>query len=94
VDSGKYEVALAIEADDQPGVLARLTEAITRLESNIRHLDAKTHELGRATIEVVVEVRNRRHLEKLRREVAGLAGILSVRRRIAASDGPIAADAH
>ena len=30
-DGARYEVALAIEADDQPGVLARLTEAITRL---------------------------------------------------------------
>ena len=93
-DEGRYEVALAIEADDQPGVLARLTEAITRLDSNIRHLDAQTHELGRATIEVVIEVRNRRHLEKLQRELSGLAGIASVRRRIAASQGPAAADAH
>ncbi|HUP25904.1 MAG TPA: bifunctional (p)ppGpp synthetase/guanosine-3',5'-bis(diphosphate) 3'-pyrophosphohydrolase [Thermoanaerobaculia bacterium] len=92
-DSGRYEVALAIEADDQPGVLARLTEAITRLDSNIRHLDAQTHELGRATIQVVVEVRNRRHLEKLRRELGRLSGIVSVRRRIAAGEGPVAADA-
>jgi GTP diphosphokinase / guanosine-3',5'-bis(diphosphate) 3'-diphosphatase len=83
-EEGLYEVTLMIEATDQPGVLARLTEAIAKLDSNIRHISAQTRDTGKATIEVVVEVRNRRHLERLRREVAGLRGIASVHRRMAA----------
>jgi GTP pyrophosphokinase len=83
-EEGVYEVTLMIEATDQPGVLARLTETIAKLDSNIRHISAQTQDTGKATIEVVVEVRNRRHLERLRREVAALKGIASVHRRMAA----------
>jgi GTP pyrophosphokinase len=83
-EEGLYEVTLLIEATDQRGVLARLTEAIAKLDSNIRHISAETRDSPRATIEVVVEVRNRRHLERLRREVGRLKGIASVTRRMAA----------
>jgi (p)ppGpp synthase/HD superfamily hydrolase len=84
-----YRVALAIECEDRPGMLAQLTEVIARLESNIRHIQAETGEAGtgRAVIDMVVEVRNRKHLEKLQREIASLAGILQVDRRMGTARG-------
>ncbi len=63
-------------------MLARLTEVIARLDGNIRHIEAATPEPGRGQIDVVVEVRNRRHLEKLRQALRGVAGVLEVDRQM------------
>jgi GTP pyrophosphokinase len=82
-----YEISLGIEAEDSPGMLARLTEVIAKQDSNIRHIEAQTGETGRARIQVVVEVRNRKHLEKLCREIESLSGISQVDRRMGSSRG-------
>jgi GTP pyrophosphokinase len=78
-----YPVVLSIETEDEPGMLARLTEAIARHHSNIRHIEAETEESGRGLIEVMVEVRDRRHLEKLHESLQALPGVLNVDRRMA-----------
>jgi len=39
-----YLTGLMIETTDQPGMLARLTEAITKVGSNITQIEADTHE--------------------------------------------------
>jgi len=80
-----YQVGLAIETEDQPGMLARLTEAIAKLESNIRQFEAQTVETGHGRIEVVIEVRNRKHLEKLRQAIRAIPGVLQVERRMGSS---------
>ena len=77
-----YQVSLLIEVEDQQGMLARLTEAITRAGSNITSIEADTHsETGRGTISVVCQLRDRKHLDKLLREVRGISGVLRVDRR-------------
>src|SRR4029453_12801742 len=65
-DGGVYQVTLWIETEDRPGMIAKLTEAIAKLESNIRQFEAQTGETGRGLIEINIEVRDRRHLEKVR----------------------------
>jgi guanosine-3',5'-bis(diphosphate) 3'-pyrophosphohydrolase len=77
-----YQVSLMIEVEDQQGMLARLTEAITRAGSNITAIEADTQrETGRGTISVVCQLRDRKHLDKLLREVRGISGVLRVGRR-------------
>jgi GTP diphosphokinase / guanosine-3',5'-bis(diphosphate) 3'-diphosphatase len=77
-----YQVSLLIEVEDQQGMLARLTEAITRAGSNITAIEADTHsETGRGTISVVCQLRDRKQLDKLLREVRSIAGVLRVDRR-------------
>jgi guanosine-3',5'-bis(diphosphate) 3'-pyrophosphohydrolase len=77
-----YQVSLLIEVEDQQGMLARLTEAITRAGSNITAIEADTHsETGRGTISVVCQLRDRKHLDKLLREVRSISGVLRVDRR-------------
>ena len=63
-------------------MLARLTEAITRAGSNITQIEADTHETGRASIGVVCQLRDRKHLDKLLREVRAISGVLPVDRRM------------
>jgi GTP pyrophosphokinase len=76
-----YQVSLIIETADQPGMLARLTEAITKVGSNITQFEAETHETGRASIGVVCQLKDRKQLDKLLREVRGISGVLRVDRR-------------
>ena len=78
-----YPVILLIETEDQPGVLARLTEVMAKLDCNIRQIEAQTTlETGRALIEVVMEVRNRKQMEKLQRGIQAVPGVLEVNRRL------------
>ena len=85
-DSGSYEVTLVIEATDAPGLLAKLTEIVAKLDSNIRHIEAETYETGKATISMRVHVRNRRHLERIQRALGEVGGIYEVRRHMSTGD--------
>jgi GTP pyrophosphokinase len=81
-----YPVVLKIETEDRPGMLARLTEVIARYDSNIKQIEAETG-VGRGSIEIVMEVRNRKHLEKLCKAIDEVPGVLETRRRM----GPVRA---
>jgi len=86
-----FPVLLVIETEDQPGMLARLTEVMAKHNSNIRQFEAGTEQSGRGLIEVVVEVKDRRHLEKLRQSIRAVPGVLEVGRRLGPAsrlDGP------
>ncbi len=71
----------AIETEDQPGVLARLTEAIAKHDANIKNLEAQSIGVGRAAIEVVVEVRDQRQLARLRETIEALPHVIQVIRQ-------------
>ncbi len=79
-----YSVQLEIETENEPGMLARLTETMTKLGSNIRQINASTLQPGRGLIDVVVEVRNRKHFEKLSLAIQNLPGVFEVSRRMGA----------
>jgi (p)ppGpp synthase/HD superfamily hydrolase len=53
-EQGAYPISLLIETEDRPGMLAKLTETIARLETNIRQIEADTDRPGRGNIEIVV----------------------------------------
>lgn len=69
-------------------MLARLTEVIAKAGSNIKQIEADTSRPGKGRIEVVVEVRDRKHLDEIRRNLRGIAGVLDVDRRMAGPAGP------
>jgi GTP pyrophosphokinase len=86
-----YQVSLLIETADQPGMLAKLTEVITKVGSNITQIEAETHETGRASIGVVCQLRDRKHLDRLLKEVRSISGVFRVDRRM---DGGKLAEAN
>ena len=57
-----------------------MTEAIAKQNINIRQIEAGTEDSGRGLIEVMVEVRDRKHFEKLRQSICALPGVLEVDR--------------
>ncbi len=78
-----FPVVLRIETEDRPGILAKLTDIIAKHGSNIAQMETDTREAretGRASIEVVVEIRNRKHLEKIRQAVRDSPGVIEVDR--------------
>ena len=84
-DEDVYPVILRIETEDRPGMLARLTEVISNQNSNIRQIEADTEKsTGRGSIDVVVEVRNRKHLDKVREGIRTVPGVLEVDRSLEA----------
>jgi GTP diphosphokinase / guanosine-3',5'-bis(diphosphate) 3'-diphosphatase len=79
-DSGVFPVTLRIETEDEPGVLARLTEAISKGDTNIRQIEAESVEPNRGRVRVLVEVKSRRHLEKLEQGIQAVSGVREVGR--------------
>lgn len=80
---GVFGTTLFIETRDGKGMLAKLTKVVAEVESNITHIEARGREDGNFSIEMGLEVHDRRHLEKI---VAGLrktAGVLEVSRQMA-----------
>ena len=80
-----YRTSLLIETEDKPGMLARLADAIATMDSNIAQIEADTEETGLGFIEVVIQVRDRKHLERLVRRIRSLTGVIRVHRRRNAS---------
>ncbi len=86
-DGRGFPVQLSIETEDNPGMLARLTEVIAKGDSNIRQIEAEAVEPGRGLIRVLVEVKGRRHLEKLKSAIQAVPGVLEVDRDMAGQRG-------
>jgi GTP pyrophosphokinase len=78
----RYRIALTIETEDRPGILARLTDAMAKLGTNITQIEADTYDTGRGEILVVVELKDLDHLEKLKRGIRAIPGVLRVDRRM------------
>jgi GTP pyrophosphokinase len=86
-----YAVSLVLETEDRHGMLARLTDAIAKLDTNIRQIEADTDRPGRGNIVVVVDVRDRAHLERVRQALRNLPGVLEVTRRMTGAGSRTAA---
>ena len=86
-DSRVFPVTLRIETEDEPGVLARLTEAISKGDSNIRQIEAESVQPNRGLVKVLVEVKSRRHLERLEQGIQAVSGVREVGRAMGGSDG-------
>ncbi len=78
-----FPVRIVVHTDDRPGVLNQLTSVLAAEECNIRTLDARSDE-GRngdgAIIEMTVDVRDKRQLEKLVGGMRSISGVRDVER--------------
>jgi GTP pyrophosphokinase len=86
-DSGLFPVTLRIETADEPGMLARLTEVIAKGDTNIRQIEAESIEPNRGRVRVLVEVKSRKHLERLEQGIQSVSGVLEVGRAMGGASG-------
>ncbi len=76
----RFFVKLFMRGTDRRGLLSDVAKAITDTGTDISHADMRTTEGGMHG-EFVVEVRDLGHLEKVRRSIGRVKGVLDVERR-------------
>ena len=74
-----FPVRLRILTEDRPGMLAEITAAISVAEANIRTLESVGEHLH-ARIEIALDVRDRRQLEKILLQIKKIPGVFDIER--------------
>ena len=77
-----FPVRIVVHTDDRPGMLMQLTSVLSDENSNIRSLEAKTeidHDGG--IVEMTVDVRDKKQLEKLVAAMRRISGVRDVERQ-------------
>jgi GTP pyrophosphokinase len=78
-----FPVHLVVHTDDRPGLLAQITNVLSDENANIRSLEARTdHNADGALVEMTVDVRDKKQLEKLVSSVRRISGIRDVERQL------------
>jgi GTP pyrophosphokinase len=75
----KYPVKLTVFCDDRPAMLKQLTAVISDHDTNIRTIEARTADT-QATIDIVIEIEDVKHLERLITSLRKIPGIHDVQR--------------
>jgi GTP diphosphokinase / guanosine-3',5'-bis(diphosphate) 3'-diphosphatase len=78
--SPQYQVELEVVMDDRQGILARVISAISNLKTNIRQMESRSSE-GKATTDLVLEIADLKHLQRVTRTIGSLDGVLQVERK-------------
>jgi GTP diphosphokinase / guanosine-3',5'-bis(diphosphate) 3'-diphosphatase len=77
-----FPVRIVVHTDDRPGMLNQLTSVLSGENTNIRSLEAKTeldHDGG--VVEMTVDVRDKKQLEKLVSAMRRISGVRDVERQ-------------
>jgi GTP pyrophosphokinase len=74
-----YSVKLAMQTEDRQGMLADVTAAIAGVHSNIQNIEARTGE-HRANIDVIVDIVDVEHMEKIISSLKKIEGVYQVER--------------
>jgi GTP pyrophosphokinase len=76
---GAYPVKLTVFCDDRAGMLKQITTVISDDNTNIRNIEARTGD-GHATIDVVIDITDMKHLQRIVGGIRKLPGIRDVQR--------------
>lgn len=79
-DPAPYTVRLSMQVEDRKGMLAALSASIADINTNILNLEATTGEDTHARINVTVEIKDMKHLEKVIKSLRGVDGVLDIER--------------
>ena len=76
----QFQVELEILMEDRQGILARVINTIANMKTNIRQMETRTGE-GKATTELILEIADLKHLEKVTRSIGAVDGVMNVARK-------------
>jgi GTP pyrophosphokinase len=74
-----YPAKLVVLCDNRPGMLKQITAVISDANTNIRNIEAKTAETH-ATVDIVVDIADVAHLERIIAGVRKIPGVTEVQR--------------
>jgi GTP diphosphokinase / guanosine-3',5'-bis(diphosphate) 3'-diphosphatase len=76
-----FPVRIVVHTDDRPGMLAQLTSVLSGENTNIRSLEAKAEsDQDGGVVEMTVDVRDKKQLEKLVAAMRRISGVRDVER--------------
>lgn len=75
-----HPVKISVVTQDRPGMLAKISAAITAAEANISHAEITTTDDKKAVFNFVVDVLDTAHLARLFQQVERIEGVLHTRR--------------
>jgi GTP pyrophosphokinase len=78
---GAYEVRVAVEVEDRPGLLAEITGLLAGMKTDIRNAEARTFDDRTASIDLTLRIQDMRHLEKVVKSLRGVNGVIDVERQ-------------
>jgi GTP pyrophosphokinase len=78
---GAYEVRIAVEVEDRPGVLAAITAVLAGMKTDIRSAEAKTFDDHTAFVDLTLRIQDLKHLEKVVKSIRAVAGVIDVERQ-------------
>jgi GTP pyrophosphokinase len=79
-----YEVRIAAQVEDRPGVLAAITAVLASMNTDIRTAEAKTFDDHTATVDLTLRIQDLKHLEKVVKSIRGVSGVIDVERQTVA----------
>jgi GTP pyrophosphokinase len=82
-DSEPYTVRLTMQVEDRTGMLAALSASIAGINTNILSLEATTGADAHARIDMTVEIKDVKHLEKVIKSLRKVDGVMDVERAAA-----------
>jgi GTP pyrophosphokinase len=80
-EGGAYEVRIAVEVEDRPGLLADITAVLAGANTDIRDAQAKTFDDRTASIDLTLRIHDLKHLERVLKSIRGVSGVLDVERQ-------------
>jgi GTP pyrophosphokinase len=82
--SGAYEVRIAVQVEDRPGLLAAITSILAGMNTDIRNAEARTFDDRTASIDLTLRINDLKHLEKVVKSIRGVSGVIDVERQTVA----------
>jgi GTP pyrophosphokinase len=79
-DHAPYTVRLTMQVEDRKGMLAEISARVSDINTNITNMEARTGDDRQARIDMTVEIKDVKHLEKVIRSIKGVQGVLGVER--------------
>jgi GTP pyrophosphokinase len=75
-----FKAGIVIAAVDTPGLLAKMTAVIARMEGDITKAEVATFADRKAQVRIALTIKDIHHLEAIRREIEKIEGVISVER--------------
>ncbi len=79
-DIAPYTVKLTMQVEDRKGVLAEISAKVSDINTNITNMEARSGEDENARIDMTVQIRDLKHLEKVIKSIKRVQGVLGVER--------------
>jgi GTP pyrophosphokinase len=79
-DQAPYTVRLTMQVEDRRGMLAEISAKVSDINTNITNMEARTGDDQQARIDMTVQIRDVKHLDKVIKSIKGVPGVLGVER--------------